>query len=62
MDKQLIIAEKPSVGQAIAEVLGVTEEKPGYMENDRFIVSWAFGRNFLGYATRAKPKVERMVS
>lgn len=43
MSKQLIIAEKPSVGKAIAEVLGVTENKSGYMENDRYIVSWAFG-------------------
>lgn len=43
MSKKLIIAEKPSVGKAIAEVLGVTENKSGYMENDRYIVSWAFG-------------------
>lgn len=41
--KQLIIAEKPSVGKAIAEVLGVTEQKSGFMENDQYIVSWAFG-------------------
>lgn len=43
MGKQLIIAEKPSVGEAIAKVLGVTQKKSGYMESDRFIVSWAFG-------------------
>lgn len=43
MGKQLIIAEKPSVGKAIAEVLGVKTKKTGYMESDNYIVSWAFG-------------------
>ena len=57
MDKQLIIAEKPSVGKAIAEVLGVTEEKSGYMENDHFIVSWAFGHLIsLGMPHEQNPK------
>ena len=29
---QLVIAEKPSVAQSIAGVLGATERKDGYME------------------------------
>lgn len=29
---QLVIAEKPSVGIALAEVLGVTDKKDGYIE------------------------------
>ena len=43
MGKQLVIAEKPSAGKAIAKVLGVTDSKDGYMESDRYVVSWAFG-------------------
>lgn len=43
MGKQLVIAEKPSAGKAIAKVLGVTDSKDGYIESDRYVVSWAFG-------------------
>lgn len=39
----LIIAEKPSVGKDIARVLGITENKKGYMEGNGYIVTWAFG-------------------
>ena len=39
----LVIAEKPSVAQSIAKVLGATSRKDGYMEGVNYIVSWCFG-------------------
>ena len=39
----LVIAEKPSVAQNIAGVLGATERKDGYLEGSDFIVSWCVG-------------------
>ena len=43
MTKRLVIAEKPSVGNSIAAVLGVTDRKDGYIEGREYIVSWGFG-------------------
>lgn len=43
MSKILVVAEKPAVGKDIARILGVTEAKNGYMENDEYIVTWAVG-------------------
>ena len=40
---QLVIAEKPSVAQSIAKVLGVNGRNDGYMEGGNYIVSWCFG-------------------
>lgn len=40
---QLVIAEKPSVAQSIAGVLGATERNDGYMEGNDYIVSWCVG-------------------
>ena len=40
---KLVIAEKPSVAQSIAKVIGATEKKDGYMEGNGYIVSWCFG-------------------
>lgn len=40
---QLVIAEKPSVAQSIAGVLGATERKDGYMEGNDYIISWCVG-------------------
>ena len=40
---KLIIAEKPSVGKAIASVLGVNNKKEGYVEGNGYIVSWCYG-------------------
>ena len=40
---KLIITEKPSVGQAIAKVLGVRERHDGYLEGGGFVVSWCVG-------------------
>ncbi len=41
--KQLIVAEKPSVGRDIARVLGVKNKNDGYLENEEYIVTWALG-------------------
>lgn len=38
-----IIAEKPSVGQDIARVIGATEKKNGYMAGNGYLVTWALG-------------------
>ena len=38
-----IIAEKPSVGQDIACVIGATEKKDGYMAGNGYLVTWALG-------------------
>ncbi|MDE6728744.1 MAG: DNA topoisomerase 3 [Oscillospiraceae bacterium] len=40
---QLVIAEKPSVAQTIAKVLGATSYKDGYVEGNGYIVSWCVG-------------------
>ena len=40
---KLVIAEKPSVAQSIAAVLGVKERKDGYLEGKEYLVSWCFG-------------------
>lgn len=39
----LVIAEKPSVAQAIAKVIGAYEKKDGYLEGSGYRVSWCFG-------------------
>lgn len=40
---QLVIAEKPSVAQTIAKILGATSRKDGYVEGNGYIVSWCVG-------------------
>jgi len=40
---KLIIAEKPSVAQSIASVLGATQKQDGYMEGNGYLVSWCVG-------------------
>ncbi|MDL2272945.1 DNA topoisomerase 3 [Oscillospiraceae bacterium OttesenSCG-928-G22] len=40
---ELVIAEKPSVAQAIAAVLGSKERKDGFLIGGGYIVSWCFG-------------------
>jgi DNA topoisomerase-3 len=40
---QLIIAEKPSVAQSIAAVLGAKQRREGYIEGNSYLVSWCFG-------------------
>ena len=39
----LVIAEKPSVAQSIAKVLGATSRRDGYLEGNNYIVSWCIG-------------------
>lgn len=40
---QLVVAEKPSVGMALAKALGVSGKKDGYVEGENVIVSWCVG-------------------
>lgn len=40
---KVIIAEKPSVAQAIASVVGARQRKEGYLMGDGYAVAWAFG-------------------
>ena len=43
MSYRLVIAEKPSVAQAYAEVLGATNRNDGYWEGNGYLVSWCVG-------------------
>lgn len=43
MSKILVLAEKPSVGRDIARVLKCNKKGNGYLEGDRYIVTWALG-------------------
>ena len=40
---KVCIAEKPSVAREIAEVLGATKKKNGYIEGNGYQVTWTFG-------------------
>ena len=40
---KLVIAEKPSVGAAIAAVMGANEKRSGYFEGSGYLVSWCIG-------------------
>ena len=40
---KLVLAEKPSVAQSIAKVLGATKRGDGYIEGNGYIVSWCVG-------------------
>ena len=43
MAKSLVLAEKPSVARDIARVLKCTKKGNGYLEGDKYIVTWALG-------------------
>lgn len=43
---KLIIAEKPSLARNIASALGEFKRKDGYLENNEYYVTWAFGHLF----------------
>lgn len=43
MNKILVLAEKPSVGRDLARVLNCSKKGNGYLEGDRYIVTWALG-------------------
>ena len=40
---KLVVAEKPSVAQSLAAVLGAKEKKDGYLEGSGWLVSWCVG-------------------
>ena len=40
---KVCIAEKPSVAREIADILGATQRRDGYMEGNGYQVSWTFG-------------------
>ena len=40
---KLVIAEKPSVAQSIAAVIGANARKEGYLEGNGWLVSWCVG-------------------
>lgn len=43
MANNLVIAEKPSVAQSIAKVLGCTDKQDGYLSGGGYLVSWCIG-------------------
>ena len=43
MAKSLVLAEKPSVARDIANVLKCNRKGNGFIEGDRYIVTWALG-------------------
>lgn len=43
MSKQLVLAEKPSVGRDLARVLNCHKQGNGYLEGKDYIVTWALG-------------------
>ena len=40
---RLVIAEKPSMAQSIAAVIGAKERHNGYLSGSGYVVSWCFG-------------------
>ncbi|WP_246943233.1 DNA topoisomerase III [Bacillus pinisoli] len=53
MSKQLVLAEKPSVGRDLARVLGCQKKGNGFFEGTHYIVTWALGH----LVTLADPEV-----
>lgn len=53
MKKTLVLAEKPSVGREIARVLNCKNKGNGYIEGDKYVVTWALGH----LVTLADPEV-----
>ncbi len=43
MNQKLVIAEKPSVAQALSKALGANRRCDGYLEGNGYIVSWCVG-------------------
>ena len=40
---KLVIAEKPSVAQSLARVIGADKCRDGYLEGGGYLVSWCVG-------------------
>jgi DNA topoisomerase-3 len=53
MTKSVVIAEKPSVARDIARVLNCNKKGNGFLEGDKYIVTWALGH----LVTLADPEV-----
>ncbi|MCT4564290.1 MAG: DNA topoisomerase III [Maledivibacter sp.] len=53
MNKILVLAEKPSVGRDLARVLKCNKKGNGYLEGNKYIVTWALGH----LVTLANPEV-----
>ncbi|MCR1955981.1 DNA topoisomerase III [Clostridioides mangenotii] len=53
MGKILVLAEKPSVGRDIAKVLGCKNDKHGFIEGPKYVVTWALGH----LVTLADPEI-----
>ncbi|WP_336809029.1 DNA topoisomerase III [Bacillus cereus] len=53
MSKSVVIAEKPSVARDIAKVLKCTKKGNGFLEGEKYIVTWALGH----LVTLADPEV-----
>ena len=43
---KVIIAEKPSLARNIANGLGEFKRRDGYLENENYLITWAFGHLF----------------
>ena len=52
---KLVLAEKPSVAQSIAKVIGAAKRCDGYLEGDDYVVSWCVGH----LVELAKPEIYR---
>ena len=50
---KLVIAEKPSVGKGLSDVLGAKARRDGYVEGNGYIVSWCVG-HLVGFADAAQ--------
>ena len=60
---KLVIAEKPSVAQSLAAVLGAKERGQGYLQGNGYIVSWCVGHLIgLAAADSYDPKYSKSVS
>lgn len=57
--KSLIVVEKPSVGMDFARLLKATEKHDGYMENEKWIVTWCVGHLVtMSYPERYDPALK----
>ena len=50
--KSLILAEKPSVARDIPEAMNIKGKRNGYIENEKYVVTWALGH----LVTNAQPE------
>jgi DNA topoisomerase-3 len=53
MSKILVLAEKPSVGRELGRVLKCNKKANGYLEGEKYIVTWALGH----LVTLADPEI-----